>query len=130
MARFLYMDDRTNTVASDAGASGDWVTLLKENTRTGGLGAVALESPGKARWQMRVGSGVRTAPVWREGKLYVTSMQGQLHAINADNGRQEWKFGAGAEIYSTPSLWRGFFFFWGRDEGGGAGEGGRRATKE
>jgi len=36
-----------NVKMDEVGGSGDWVTLLKDNTRTGGLGAAALENPGR-----------------------------------------------------------------------------------
>ncbi len=65
----------------------DWITLLKDNSRTGGHSAPLLPSPAKARWQMRVGSSIRTAPVLRAGALYVTSTAGYLHAIQTDSGR-------------------------------------------
>ena len=41
----------------------DWITLLKDNARTGGYGAPALPSPKKAKWQMRVGGPIRTMNV-------------------------------------------------------------------
>ena len=101
--------------AGEVAGNSDWVTLLKDNTRTGGLGAAALANPGKAKWQMRVGSTIRTAPVFRGGTLYVTAMQGHLHAISAETGREKWKFKAGGELYSTPSLCRNFVLFGSND---------------
>src|ERR1700688_3596765 len=95
-----------DTVGGEGGVipENDWVTLLKDNARTGGSRAPALPSPGKARWQMRVGGSVRTAPALRDGTLYVTTKSGNLHAIQAENGRQKWKFKAGGPINSSPSL--------------------------
>jgi outer membrane protein assembly factor BamB len=87
-----------------AAAEGDWITLLKDNGRTGGSGAPTVPSPTKARWQLRLGSPVRSSPVLREATLYVTAQRGQLYALKTKDGRQEWKFEAGGKINSTPSL--------------------------
>jgi outer membrane protein assembly factor BamB len=51
-----------------------------------------------------MGGSVRSAPVLRSGVLYVTSMAGNLHAIDVEQGRQKWQFQAAAPIHSTPSL--------------------------
>lgn len=82
----------------------NWVTLLKENARTGGHSAPKLPSPGSVRSQMRVGSSIRTAPVLRGETLYVTSTGGHLHASQTTNGQLRWKFQSGGGIHSTPSL--------------------------
>ena len=51
-----------------------------------------------------MGGSVRSAPVLRAGVLYVTSMAGNLHAIDVEKGRQNWQFQAADHIHSTPSL--------------------------
>ena len=83
---------------------GDWPTLLCDNARTGGQGQHSGRAPEKAIWQLRIGSAVRSAPILDQGTLYLTSVNGVLHAIDADKGISKWKFQAGGQIHSTPSL--------------------------
>lgn len=57
----------------------DSVTAL--NTRTGG-----------ERWRFFAGGPVRFAPVVWQGKVYFVSDDGYLYCLNADDGKQLWKF--------------------------------------
>ena len=94
----------TMTPTAKPEAPGDWPTLLKDNARTGGQGLHQTKSPEGAVWQFRTGSSVRSAPVLEDGVLYVASVNGVLHAIDAVTGALKWKFQAAAQIHSTPSL--------------------------
>ena len=82
----------------------DWPGLLCDNARTGGQGIRPVQAPERVRWQIRTTGAVRSAPVLRAGVLYVTSMAGNLHAIDVEKGRQIWGFQASQPIHSTPSL--------------------------
>ena len=85
-------------------AETDWPALLYDNARTGGQGVRPARAPDHVRWHIRMGGSVRSAPVLRTGVLYVTSMAGNLHAIDIEKGRQKWQFQAADHIHSTPSL--------------------------
>src|SRR5438552_17433938 len=89
----------------------DWPTLLHDNSRTGGMGIRTAKAPDRVRWHLRVGSSIRSAPVLRGGTLYVTSIGGNLHAIDVEKGRQIWQFQAAGQIHSTPSLSDNKVFF-------------------
>lgn len=80
----------------------DWPTLLKNNSRTGGQGTAAIRAPDHARWQIRLGSSIRSAPVLSDDVLYVTAVEGTLHAIDTQSGRSKWKFQAAGQLHSTP----------------------------
>ena len=94
----------------------DWPTLLGDNARTGGQGQVKLLFPEKAAWQYRAGSAVRSAPVLRDGILYVASVSGVLHAIDVGTGTSKWKFQSAGQVHSTPSLFENVILF-GCDDG-------------
>src|SRR5438105_43453 len=49
----------------------DWPSLLHDNSRTGGQGVRAAHAPDRARWQVRVGSSIRSAPILRNGFMLV-----------------------------------------------------------
>ncbi len=92
------------TEAAKSKAPGDWPTLLKDNARTGGQGQHPVRSPERAVWQFRTGSSVRSAPILEDGILYVTSVNGVLHALDVVTGTSKWKFQAAGQVHSTPSL--------------------------
>jgi glucose dehydrogenase len=94
----------------------EWPTLLGDNARTGGQGQIKLHFPEKAAWQYRAGSAVRSAPVLREGILYVASVSGVLHAIDVGTGISKWKFESAGQVYATPSLFGNMVLF-GCDDG-------------
>ena len=96
------MTEKSSITEVAAATEDDWITLLKDNGRTGGFGAPTVPSPAKARWQLRLGSPVRSSPVLREATLYVTAQRGQLYALKTKDGRQEWKFEAGGKITFDP----------------------------
>ena len=70
----------------------DWPALLRDSSRTGGQNSQAFRKPVGARWQAKVDGNVRTAPILRDGFLYVTSLSGYLHAIDVATGRLGWKY--------------------------------------
>src|ERR1035438_7105094 len=92
------------TEAAKSKTPGDWPTLLKDNARTGGQGQHPARSPERSVWQFRTGSSVRSAPILEDGILYVTSVNGVLHAIDVVTGTSKWKFQAAGQVHSTPSL--------------------------
>src|SRR2546425_11037667 len=96
----------------------DWVTLLNDNARTGGQGIRPVHAPSKTRWQFRTGSSIRSAPILRDGILYVTCIADSLHAIDVTRGKAKWKFPVAQEVPSTPSFLRNKGFF-GSDRGKG-----------
>ena len=57
-----------------------WVALLSDSTRTGGLGPRRASAPHQVRWRLRLGKSVRSAPVFHDGKIYVTCLEEFLHA--------------------------------------------------
>src|SRR5207249_7879138 len=84
--------------------------------RTGGREDAAARAPKKVRWQARLGSSIRSAPVLGNGLLYVTTVGGTVFAIEGNTGRTRWKFQIKDQIHSTPSFWKNLLLF-GSDSG-------------
>src|SRR5512146_133861 len=82
----------------------DWVALLGDFARTGGLGLQPAPEPKGIQWRLRLAKSLRSAPVLGGDILYVSCLDGFLHAIDTRTGRLAWKFDAGAPIHATPSL--------------------------
>ena len=106
----------TTAEKTNSQSRGDWPTLLADNARTGGQGQHQPRSPEKAAWQFRSGSAVRSAPILADGLLYVATVSGLVHAIDAATGISRWKFEASGQVHSTPSLSGGMVLF-GCDDG-------------
>jgi len=98
-----------NTTHPDDG--GAWPTLLKDNLRTGGQNSLTPRAPKRVRWQARLGSSIRSAPVLRNELLYVTVTGGTLYAIDVSSGRPKWRFRTADQIHSTPSVSNNKVFF-------------------
>src|SRR5437867_12106494 len=80
-------------------AETDWVTLLNDNARTGGQGIRPTHAPSKTRWQFRTGSSIRSAPILRNGILYVTCIAGSMHAIDVTSGSAKWNFLVAQQVH-------------------------------
>ena len=103
-------------MASQPANATDWITLLGDKARTGGQGPCSVHAPARVRWQLRVARSIRSAPVLRKSTLYVTSVAGTLHAIDATRGRPKWVFHAADKIHSTPAI-SGDLVLFGCDDG-------------
>src|SRR5215469_13128213 len=96
--------------------SPDWITLLSDVSRTGGLGLRPTHAPTRLRWQLRLGRSIRGAPILDAGILYAASIEGTLNAIDAARGRRHWVFQAGGRCHTTPSI-SGNNVLFGSDDG-------------
>ena len=69
---------------------------------TGFAEAAALEAKtGKVIWRKNLGAPMRSAPTARGGRLFVTTMNNQLFALNAENGETLWQHRGLPEIASV-----------------------------
>src|ERR1700731_644778 len=94
----------------------DCPTLPKDKARSGGQKPFPALSPERAVWQFRAGGSVRSAPLLKDGNLYVISVAGVLHAIDVVTGTAKWKFQAGGQVHCPPSLFADQILF-GSDDG-------------
>src|SRR5207245_10127664 len=84
--------NQTSGISRPSKDGKDWPALLRDNSRTGGQATAAARAPDHARWQIRLESSIRSAPVLRDGVLYVAVVGGALHAIDAHIVRFKCKF--------------------------------------
>jgi len=92
----------------------------------GFLYAVDLKE-GKEMWRFGLGSGGRarvlpattppyeydymhSSPIVADGTVYIGSMDGNLYAVEADTGKEQWRFQTGAKVRSTPVMDSGTLF--------------------
>lgn len=79
-------DDRSSNVGGGIAVEGN--TLY---AGTGRAEVLALDiSNGKIRWRVPASNPVRAAPTIVDGRLFVVTLDSQLHALSADDGHQLW----------------------------------------
>src|ERR1039458_6230837 len=93
-----------------------WVTLLCGAAERGREGNMPFRAPKRLLWQIRLQGGVQSSPVQAEEFLYVTCLDGALHAIDVLTGREAWKKETGSRIRSTPVI-SGDAVLFGNDSG-------------
>jgi outer membrane protein assembly factor BamB len=62
------------------------------------------DSPLRPRWERRLGGGVMSHLLLRDGVLYVSAMDGSVSALRAEDGRPLWKAMTGGYCHSSPVL--------------------------
>ncbi|MGH9434169.1 MAG: PQQ-binding-like beta-propeller repeat protein, partial [Terriglobia bacterium] len=96
--------------------SADWVTLLFDAGRTGGHSQWSPRANLRLLWRLRLEDSIRSSPILADGFLYVTSLDGSLHAVDAHTGQEAWNFRTDAQIHSTPAI-SGHRILFGNDSG-------------
>lgn len=83
-------EDRSSNVGGGIAVEGD--TLY---AGTGRAEVLALEAAtGTIRWRKPVGTPVRAAPTVAEGRVFVLTLDNQMHALAADDGHRLWSYQA------------------------------------
>lgn len=74
--------------------------------------ATSLVIPGLSpRWRTNVGGAVQCRLVRNGQSLFVTTMSGEVLALNPSTGSIKWRFKTGGSIFSTPEIKDGSVYF-------------------
>jgi outer membrane protein assembly factor BamB len=88
--------------------SGTHRLSLRTNKRTYfRAGTAQVETPNNAlkpMWQRKLSGGVMSHLRLAEGLLYVSAMDGSLHAMNPANGKKAWSAEVGGYCHSSPTI--------------------------
>ena len=72
------------------------------------IGSETESDPGRlivARWRFETAGDIDTSPaIGADGTVYVGSEDGQLYAVDPENGNELWRFSAGDAILSSPAI--------------------------
>lgn len=99
--------------ASAWGAEGDWPMLGHDAARSGSTTA-QVRPPFERKWYRLFpdeGLMAGTQAVVCDGKVFVGTMRGRLHAIDAETGEDVWAYEAGGPILHTCAAAGGKVFF-------------------
>ena len=106
----LTRGDATPQSAIHTPQSEDWPTY-RGNPQRSGAARTTVPAKLKPRWQTRLG-GRLSAVSLAGGRLLVASVDTHtVHALDADSGKEAWRFTAGGRVDSPPTLWRGLALF-------------------
>src|SRR5215212_11585438 len=100
-------------------ACADWPMLGHDSARSGAT-ADEIRPPFERKWyRLFADEGLMAGvqPVISDGKVFVGTMRGVLHAIDSESGKDVWTFRAGGAILHACAVADGRVFF-------GAGDGG------
>jgi len=96
--------------AADSVKAGDWPTFRGAPGRNGMASTKVPTDLGKA-WKVNLG-GPLTSPVIAGGRCYVAAIdQHTLHSLDAESGKEQWKFTVGGRIDSPPTIYQGGVYF-------------------
>src|ERR1700720_4014832 len=56
------------------------------------------------KWKFATGDRIVSSPVWSEGVLYFGSDDNNLYAVDAESGRQKWKYATQGPVPSSPAI--------------------------
>ena len=101
------------------GGVGDkaWDTHLGDLARTG-LADEGAHAPTLARaWQTELGGDTAfSSPVIADGRAYVTTADGRLHALDVTTGERTWTYQSGVNTRGTPTVSGGTVYIGGGDD--------------
>ena len=96
--------------ASGTAGAEDWPMYRRDSRRSGVAGTKAPASL-KVQWSSRIG-GRLTQAVVACGRVFIAAIDAHtLHALNAEDGKNLWRFTAGGRIDSAPTFFRGYVIF-------------------
>src|SRR5262245_13360114 len=108
-----YSNGKEGDVKASAAVGPDGTVYIAFTGNYDGIGVVTaldpakqrLDGKGPSKWHFTIDSSVSaSSAAYRDGLLYVGSMDGELHAFNADAGTREWHTKLGARINASPVI--------------------------
>ena len=77
---------------------------------------VVVPGPVAPTWETNVGGAVQSRLLCADGTLYVSSMGGDLVALDATSGNEKWRVKTGGPVFSTPHIDEGVIYFGSGDQ--------------
>lgn len=94
------------------GNAADTVAMFKGNTQlTGHYNAAAVYHLSGVKFTFKTNGPIRSTPAIYNDVLYFGSGDGFLYAVDAETGKERWRFYAEAPIYSSPAVAGGQVWF-------------------
>jgi len=86
-------------------------TFHGDVARTGVYGTPGPKQLGGAKWIFKTGGPIVSSPAVADGVVYITSLDGQLYAIDEETGKEKWRFKSRMPIASSPAVAGGTIYF-------------------
>lgn len=77
---------------------------------TGVFDEPPLRSYGGLAWRVQTGGAIRSTPVVAAGRLFIGSVDGHVHALDARTGEELWRFRAGTAVDASPAVRAGTLY--------------------
>jgi outer membrane protein assembly factor BamB len=93
-----------------AGALADVLTYKVNNARTGIMPGPALVDQPEILWDVDLGAGNAASPLVHDGEVIVAPRDGQIRALDADTGQENWSHPLPSGIAWTPTIADGVLY--------------------
>jgi eukaryotic-like serine/threonine-protein kinase len=90
-------------------SKGDWPMFRSNPSHNGAETGNAALTP-TLLWNFTTGSAVYSSPAVVNGVVYIGSMDGNVYALNAENGNRIWNHPIGDDVKSSPAVVNGVVF--------------------
>jgi len=97
-------------------SSAVWSTLQANASRTGTVETTGVAPPVQEKWSFTAGSSFYSSPAVVDDTVYIGNDDGNIYALNADDGTEEWRYTTGLNIIeSSPAVVGGTVYIGSRD---------------
>jgi outer membrane protein assembly factor BamB len=79
--------------------------------RNGVYAGAGPKTLGGVKWMFKTGGPIIASPTVSEGVVYIASLDGYMHALDAESGKEKWNFKSSMPIASTPAVANGTLYF-------------------
>lgn len=84
--------------------SGPKAFFRSDLARTGVFQSSAVKNPTNSKWEFQTGEWVDTAPIVVENSVYFGSYDGNVYAVDEENGTEIWRYETGQPVLSSPAV--------------------------
>ena len=85
-------------------------TYRNSLTRIGFAQTVGIEIP-EVLWVLTLNTSIKSSPVIADGIVYVTTVGGEIYALDLETGKEIWTFDTNCSISSTPTVDKNIIIF-------------------
>ena len=88
----------------------EWL-IVRGDPQLTGVAQTTLPAEIEPLWVFQAGDSIESAAAIYQDRVFVTSLDAHLYALDLQTGEQLWKYQTDGEIKSSPSIAKGIIYF-------------------
>jgi outer membrane protein assembly factor BamB/serine/threonine protein kinase len=100
---------------SSASAHGEWAMINRNLSGLGPVPGVDADFTGQEVWRFNNFASISSTPAVKDGKVYITTYDGRVVALDQTTGSQIWEYRGPGGIDSSPAVAGDLLFYGGRN---------------